>query len=62
MYPFDIQDVSSYCRSNPDLNQEIAPGALVIPDQYINLVPNVGIVIGTDAVLVIESGMGRENS
>ena len=45
----------------PDLAREIAPGVIVIPDQYINLVPNVGIVIGTDAVLVIESGMGREN-
>ncbi len=45
----------------PELAREIAPGVLVIPDQYINLVPNVGIVIGTDAVLVIESGMGKEN-
>ena len=45
----------------PALVREIAPGVLVIPDQYINLVPNIGIVIGTDAVLVVESGMGREN-
>jgi len=45
----------------PELAREIAPGVIVIPDQYINLVPNVGIVIGTDAVLVVESGMGREN-
>ncbi len=45
----------------PELAREIAPGVIVIPDQYINLVPNVGIVIGTDAVLVIESGMGIEN-
>ena len=45
----------------PELAREIAPGVLVIPDQYINLVPNVGIVVGTDAVLVVESGMGREN-
>ena len=45
----------------PALAREIAPGVLVIPDQYINLVPNVGIVIGTDAVLVVESGLGREN-
>lgn len=45
----------------PELAREIAPGVMVIPDQYINLVPNVGIVIGTDAVLVIESGMGIEN-
>ena len=57
--------MSQYQNRNPivqpDLTREIAPGVLVIPDQYINLVPNVGIVIGTDAVLVIESGMGKEN-
>ncbi len=45
----------------PALAREIVPGVMVIPDQYINLVPNVGIVIGTDAVLVIESGLGKEN-
>lgn len=45
----------------PALAREIAPGVMVIPDQSINLVPNIGIVIGTDAVLVVESGLGREN-
>jgi glyoxylase-like metal-dependent hydrolase (beta-lactamase superfamily II) len=45
----------------PTLAREIAPGVIVIPDQSINLVPNIGIVIGTDAVLVVDSGLGREN-
>ena len=45
----------------PALAREIAPGVMVIPDQYIDLVPNIGIVIGTDAVLVVESGLGSEN-
>jgi glyoxylase-like metal-dependent hydrolase (beta-lactamase superfamily II) len=45
----------------PALTREIAPGVLVIPDQHIDLVPNIGIVIGTDAVLVVDCGMGREN-
>jgi len=45
----------------PALAREIAPGVIVIPDQYIDLVPNIGIVIGTDAVLVVDSGLGREN-
>lgn len=45
----------------PALAREIAPGVVVIPDQHIDLVPNIGIVIGTDAVLVVDSGMGREN-
>ena len=43
----------------PALAREIAPGVIVIPDQYIDLVPNIGIVIGTDAVLVVDRG--REN-
>ncbi len=45
----------------PELAREIAPGVIVLPDPHINLVPNIGIVIGTDAVLVIDSGLGREN-
>ncbi len=45
----------------PELAQEIAPGVLVIPDQRVALVPNIGIVIGTDAVLVVDNGLGIEN-
>jgi glyoxylase-like metal-dependent hydrolase (beta-lactamase superfamily II) len=45
----------------PALAREIAPGVMVLPDQHIGLVPNIGIVVGTDAVLVVESGLGREN-
>src|SRR5690349_6240993 len=45
----------------PGLVREIAPGVMVIPDQSINLIPNIGIVIGTDAVLVVDCGLGREN-
>jgi glyoxylase-like metal-dependent hydrolase (beta-lactamase superfamily II) len=45
----------------PALAREIAPGIIVIPDQNIDLVPNIGIVMGTDAVLVVDCGMGRIN-
>jgi glyoxylase-like metal-dependent hydrolase (beta-lactamase superfamily II) len=41
--------------------QEIAPGVHVIPDRRVNLVPNVGIVVGTDRVLVVDTGMGPAN-
>lgn len=45
----------------PASAREIAPGVIVLPDQHIDLVPNIGIVIGTHAVLVVDCGMGREN-
>jgi glyoxylase-like metal-dependent hydrolase (beta-lactamase superfamily II) len=45
----------------PALAQEIAPGVIVLPDQHLDLVPNIGIVIGTDAVLVVDCGMGIAN-
>ena len=33
----------------------------VIPDGNVSLVPNVGIVVGTRATLVIDPGLGRRN-
>ncbi len=45
----------------PELAREIAPGVIVLPDPHIPLVPNIGIVIGSDAVLVVDCGLGREN-
>jgi glyoxylase-like metal-dependent hydrolase (beta-lactamase superfamily II) len=40
---------------------EIAPGVHVIPDQRVPLVPNVGIVVGRDRTLVVDTGMGPAN-
>ncbi len=41
---------------------EIAAHIYVIPDQRVNLVPNIGIIIGRDGVLVIDTGMGPKNA
>ncbi|WP_207483229.1 MBL fold metallo-hydrolase [Arenibaculum pallidiluteum] len=37
---------------------EMAPGVFVLPDKRIPLVPNIGIVVGRDSVLVVDCGLG----
>lgn len=39
----------------------LAPHTSVIPDGNVGLVPNVGVVVGTRAVLVIDPGLGARN-
>jgi glyoxylase-like metal-dependent hydrolase (beta-lactamase superfamily II) len=41
--------------------REVADGVYVIPDGRVPLVPNVGIVVGDRAALVIDTGMGPRN-
>ena len=43
------------------LIREVADGVWVIPDRRVPLVPNIGIVEGDDAVLVVDVGMGIRN-
>ena len=45
----------------PNTLREIAPGVSVIPDPRINYVPNIGIIEGSDAILVVDTGMGPAN-
>jgi glyoxylase-like metal-dependent hydrolase (beta-lactamase superfamily II) len=40
---------------------EVADGVHVIPDRRVELVPNVGIVVGERAVLVVDTGLGPRN-
>jgi glyoxylase-like metal-dependent hydrolase (beta-lactamase superfamily II) len=40
---------------------KVAPHTWVIPDGNVGLVPNVGIVVGSRATLVIDPGLGRRN-
>lgn len=40
---------------------KLAERTYVIPDNNVGLVPNVGIVVGTRATLVIDPGLGRRN-
>ncbi|HYY03829.1 MAG TPA: MBL fold metallo-hydrolase [Gaiellaceae bacterium] len=41
--------------------EEVAPGVHVIPDGRVPLVPNIGIVVGDRAALVVDTGMGPVN-
>lgn len=42
--------------------QELARDLVVIPDRRVPLVPNIGVIGGRDAVLVVETGMGPRNA
>jgi glyoxylase-like metal-dependent hydrolase (beta-lactamase superfamily II) len=46
-------------RENATL--KLGPHTFVIPDGNVGLVPNVGIVVGSRATLVIDPGLGRRN-
>jgi glyoxylase-like metal-dependent hydrolase (beta-lactamase superfamily II) len=41
---------------------ELARDLVVIPNRRVELVPNIGVVGGTDSVLVIDTGMGPGNA
>src|SRR4029077_9573384 len=44
-----------------DATVKLAEHTYVIPDNNVPLVPNVGIVVGARATLVIDPGLGRRN-
>lgn len=40
---------------------EVADGVFVIPDRGVELVPNVGVIVGDRAALVVDAGLGPRN-
>ncbi|WP_328327948.1 MBL fold metallo-hydrolase [Kribbella sp. NBC_00382] len=42
--------------------REIGRDLVVIPDRSVPLVPNIGVIGGTEAVLVVDTGMGPRNA
>ena len=47
----------------PSAMREIASGVWVIPDSdHTPLVPNIGIIVGSRATVVIDTGFGRDNA
>ncbi|MDE2958179.1 MAG: MBL fold metallo-hydrolase [Bacteroidota bacterium] len=45
----------------PELIQQVTEHVHYIPDENRPLVPNVGFVVGSKAVLIIDTGLGQEN-
>ncbi|SER18536.1 Metallo-beta-lactamase superfamily protein [Lentzea xinjiangensis] len=41
---------------------EVAPDVLVIPNDHVSLVPNIGVIGGAEAVLVVDTGLGADNA
>ncbi|WP_329790595.1 MBL fold metallo-hydrolase [Lentzea sp. DG1S-22] len=41
---------------------EVAADVLVIPNEHVGLVPNIGIIGGSEAVLVVDTGLGLANA
>jgi glyoxylase-like metal-dependent hydrolase (beta-lactamase superfamily II) len=41
---------------------KVSPHVFVIPDDSVPMVPNVGIVVGTRATLVVDTGLGARNA
>ena len=46
---------------DPTALTEVADSVFVIGDRRVPLVPNVGIVLGSDAALIVDTGMGPAN-
>lgn len=46
---------------DPSAIREIAPGVFIISDRRVPLVPNIGIILGRDTALVVDTGMGPAN-
>jgi len=40
---------------------EIADGVIIVPDGRVPLVPNIGIIVGDRAALVVDCGLGPKN-
>jgi glyoxylase-like metal-dependent hydrolase (beta-lactamase superfamily II) len=48
-------------RIQPEVGKQLSPHVWMISSEQRGAVPNVGIVIGTDAVLVVDTGLGTAN-
>jgi glyoxylase-like metal-dependent hydrolase (beta-lactamase superfamily II) len=59
--PADPVSAPSAPMVKENITVKLAPHTYVIPDGNVGLVPNVGIIVGTRATLVIDPGLGKRN-
>ena len=51
-------DIAPVISGSPE---EVAAGVFVVPDRRAPLVPNIGVIVGERAALVVDTGMGPRN-
>jgi glyoxylase-like metal-dependent hydrolase (beta-lactamase superfamily II) len=44
------------------ITQKISENVYVIPDNRVSLVPNIGIIVGDNGIMVVDTGMGPRNA
>jgi len=58
--------MAEYTRSDPVVQitgvQELGRDLVVIPNRRVQLVPNIGVIVGTHSVLVVDTGLGPGNA
>jgi glyoxylase-like metal-dependent hydrolase (beta-lactamase superfamily II) len=70
-FPLAVMAATAFAQQTPPapaslvregVTEQLTAHVWVIPDGSANLVPNVGIVVGRKAVLVVDTGMGTRNA
>ena len=46
----------------PGSTKQITKNVYVIPDNRVSLVPNIGIIVGDESIMVVDTGMGPKNA
>jgi glyoxylase-like metal-dependent hydrolase (beta-lactamase superfamily II) len=46
----------------PGSTRQITKNVYVIPDNRVSLVPNIGIIVGDESIMVVDTGMGPKNA
>lgn len=61
-----VLSVAAFADSAPmveeGMTRKVADGVYVISDRRVNLVPNIGILVGDRGVMVVDTGMGPANA